>query len=195
VRKAALGASRVWGAASGAGWAAGDARHEVGGGRCLATRRLGPRSRQTCPAGGRAARALRPVPPSHPPRRARPPRSFDARLEEAAFAVELLESEGGGPAAASEGAPLLREALAGLAALGAALERWELSRLLSGPHDARGAVVTVQAGAGGVDAMDWAEMLERMCAGRRGLGGGVSWGLVRAQSLAACGLLAQRPGN
>jgi peptide chain release factor 2 len=57
---------------------------------------------------------------------------------------------------------LLQEALAGLGQLESALERWELRRLLSGPHDARGAVLTVQAGAGGVDAMDWAEMLERM---------------------------------
>lgn len=57
---------------------------------------------------------------------------------------------------------MLREALAGLSALDLKLERWELRRLLAGPHDARGAVLTVQAGAGGVDAMDWAEMLERM---------------------------------
>ncbi|KAI8464346.1 MAG: peptide chain release factor 2-like protein [Monoraphidium minutum] len=86
---------------------------------------------------------------------------FDAALEEAAFAIELIESEGGADGT-PDAAPLLRQALAGLAALGARLERWELARLLSGPHDGRGAVVTVQAGAGGVDAMDWAEMLERM---------------------------------
>lgn len=87
-------------------------------------------------------------------------RSFDAAIEEAAFAVELIEAEGGPDAPGA--APLLSEAAAGLAALEAALERWELTRLLSGPHDARGAVVAIQAGAGGADAMDWAEMLERM---------------------------------
>jgi peptide chain release factor 2 len=86
---------------------------------------------------------------------------FEGRLEEAAFAVELIESEGDAEAS-GEAASLLREALAGLSALDAALERWELRRLLAGPHDHRGAVLTVQAGAGGVDAMDWAEMLERM---------------------------------
>ncbi|HBE90869.1 MAG: peptide chain release factor 2 [Candidatus Andersenbacteria bacterium RIFCSPLOWO2_12_FULL_45_8] len=31
-----------------------------------------------------------------------------------------------------------------------------------GPHDKAGAIITIQAGAGGTDAMDWAEMLERM---------------------------------
>lgn len=91
-------------------------------------------------------------------------RSFQSRIEEAAFAVELLESEGAADSGglSGEAAALLQEALGGLSALEAALERWELTRLLSGPHDARGAVVTIQAGAGGVDAMDWAEMLERM---------------------------------
>jgi len=40
----------------------------------------------------------------------------------------------------------------------------ELRTLLSGPFDAGGAVLTVQAGAGGTDASDWAEMLLRMYA-------------------------------
>ena len=38
----------------------------------------------------------------------------------------------------------------------------EFQRMLSGPDDARNAIVTINAGAGGVDAMDWAEMLLRM---------------------------------
>lgn len=33
---------------------------------------------------------------------------------------------------------------------------------LSGPHDAQPAIITIQAGAGGTDAQDWAAMLERM---------------------------------
>jgi peptide chain release factor 2 len=42
------------------------------------------------------------------------------------------------------------------------LAKWETSRLLGGPHDSKGAVLTITAGAGGLDAMDWAGMLERM---------------------------------
>jgi peptide chain release factor 2 len=39
---------------------------------------------------------------------------------------------------------------------------FELTRLLSGPHDAHHAIVEINAGAGGVDSQDWAEMLLRM---------------------------------
>jgi peptide chain release factor 2 len=42
------------------------------------------------------------------------------------------------------------------------LDRWELQQLLSGPFDAKGAILTINAGAGGTDAQDWAEMLLRM---------------------------------
>lgn len=38
----------------------------------------------------------------------------------------------------------------------------EVQTLLNGPHDAKSAVVTIRAGAGGVDAADFAEMLLRM---------------------------------
>jgi len=38
----------------------------------------------------------------------------------------------------------------------------EFSLLFSGPYDAKNAIVSVHAGAGGTDAQDWAEMLERM---------------------------------
>ena len=38
----------------------------------------------------------------------------------------------------------------------------ELKALLSGPHDASGAILTINARDGGVDANDWAEMLLRM---------------------------------
>jgi len=40
----------------------------------------------------------------------------------------------------------------------------EFQRMLSGPHDASGAIVEVKSGAGGVEAMDWAAMLYRMYA-------------------------------
>jgi peptide chain release factor 2 len=44
----------------------------------------------------------------------------------------------------------------------AALEKAEFQVMLGGEHDQRNAFVTIQAGAGGVDAADWAEMLMRM---------------------------------
>lgn len=42
------------------------------------------------------------------------------------------------------------------------LDRWELQQLLAGEYDPEGAVLTINAGAGGTDAQDWAEMLLRM---------------------------------
>lgn len=42
------------------------------------------------------------------------------------------------------------------------LEQWELQKMLSGDFDASDAILTVNAGAGGTDAQDWAQMLLRM---------------------------------
>ena len=42
------------------------------------------------------------------------------------------------------------------------LEARELSALLSGPYDHGNALLSINAGAGGTDSQDWAEMLERM---------------------------------
>jgi peptide chain release factor 2 len=42
------------------------------------------------------------------------------------------------------------------------IEETETEMILSGPNDARHAIVTINAGAGGTDAQDWAEMLLRM---------------------------------
>ncbi len=57
---------------------------------------------------------------------------------------------------------LLTEAQNGLNQLEAELDLWELERLLSGPYDKDGAVLSINAGAGGTDAQDWAQMLLRM---------------------------------
>jgi peptide chain release factor 2 len=50
----------------------------------------------------------------------------------------------------------------GCAALNKQLEKYELSRLLSGEYDDSDAILTVNAGAGGTDAQDWAEMVLNM---------------------------------
>lgn len=42
------------------------------------------------------------------------------------------------------------------------LQKTEHELRFNGPHDRAAAIITVQAGAGGTDAQDWAEMLERM---------------------------------
>ncbi len=57
---------------------------------------------------------------------------------------------------------LLAESNASLQSLRADLDRWELERLLNGPYDKEGAVISINAGAGGTDAQDWALMLMRM---------------------------------
>lgn len=57
---------------------------------------------------------------------------------------------------------LLAEADEALFQLGPKMEKVELQSLLSGKHDFRNCFLTIQAGAGGKEANDWAEMLHRM---------------------------------
>ncbi|CAA2999005.1 peptide chain release factor 1, chloroplastic [Olea europaea subsp. europaea] len=57
---------------------------------------------------------------------------------------------------------LLEEAAGIVKQLNKALDRFELTQLLSGPYDKEGAVIAITAGAGGTDAQDWADMLLRM---------------------------------
>ena len=55
-----------------------------------------------------------------------------------------------------------REAETAVRQVARALEDIEFKRMLSGELDASGAIVQISAGAGGVDASDWAQMLMRM---------------------------------
>ncbi len=57
---------------------------------------------------------------------------------------------------------LFAEVGAELAKLGSKLETLEFRRMFSGRMDANGAFVEIQAGSGGTEAQDWAEMLLRM---------------------------------
>ncbi len=54
-----------------------------------------------------------------------------------------------------------REVLAVLDAMTVAVDKVEVSTLLSGEYDSGDAIVSIQAGEGGVDAMDFAQMLQR----------------------------------
>jgi peptide chain release factor 2 len=76
------------------------------------------------------------------------------RLEDTKAIAELLELE--------TDQSLFEEAFNNLTQLRHELDRWELQQLLSGIYDEKGAILTINAGAGGTDAQDWAEMLLRM---------------------------------
>jgi peptide chain release factor 2 len=68
-------------------------------------------------------------------------------------------------------AELLSEVSDDLAKLALRLDQKQLALLFSNPYSARPALVSLSAGAGGVDAQDWAEMLQQMYtrwAGRHG---------------------------
>jgi len=79
---------------------------------------------------------------------------WQASVADAEATLELYDLE--------PDAELLAESNAALKILRADLDRWELQRLLSGPYDKGGAVISINAGAGGTDAQDWALMLMRM---------------------------------
>eukprot|EP00798_Chlamydomonas_sp_ICE-L_P026196 gene26196-11926_t len=85
--------------------------------------------------------------------------SFQLMLEEAMFAFELLEVD---TSDQEEAAAISADALSTLNNIDEALGQWELRRLLSGQYDSKGIRMLITAGAGGMDAMDWASMLERM---------------------------------
>ena len=63
-------------------------------------------------------------------------------------------------AAEDEGS--LAELKTTIATLTKDVEESETQTLLGGENDARNAIVSINAGAGGTDAQDWAQMLERM---------------------------------
>ena len=76
------------------------------------------------------------------------------RIDDLEVLVELAEME--------DDEDSLEEAEKELQSIGKALSDLEIITLLNGEFDARGAVVTIRSGAGGVDAADFAQMLLRM---------------------------------
>jgi peptide chain release factor 2 len=76
------------------------------------------------------------------------------RLDDLGVLAELTEEEG---SAEDE-----REIESELAEVQRAFEDFELSTMLSGEHDSASAILEINAGAGGTEACDWAEMLLRM---------------------------------
>ena len=75
-------------------------------------------------------------------------------LEEATLLLDL------GDEAKDE--PTVLEADAALKKIEVAVHSLEFARMLSGPYDKQGALLSINAGAGGTESQDWAEMLQRM---------------------------------
>ncbi len=71
-------------------------------------------------------------------------------LEDSSLALELSDMD------------LISESIENLKNLEKFLEKFDLEKMLSDEYDPNDAILTVNAGAGGVDAMDWASMLLRM---------------------------------
>ncbi|SMH46955.1 bacterial peptide chain release factor 2 (bRF-2) [Rathayibacter oskolensis] len=80
--------------------------------------------------------------------------SIERRLDDLEVLVEMANE--------AEDAESEQEAIAELTALQKTMGELEVQTLLDGEYDDRPAVVTIRAGAGGVDASDFAEMLMRM---------------------------------
>lgn len=62
----------------------------------------------------------------------------------------------------AEDGTLDAELAAGVGRLRQSLDEFELKLMLSGPHDAKAAVLSIHPGAGGTESQDWAQMLMRM---------------------------------
>jgi peptide chain release factor 2 len=80
--------------------------------------------------------------------------ALERRLEDLDALLELAEESPG----AIDPGELQREARA----VAEGLDRLETAALLSGPHDAANAILSIHAGAGGTESQDWAAMLLRM---------------------------------
>jgi peptide chain release factor 2 len=82
---------------------------------------------------------------------------YDAQmkgLDDADILIDLAD-EAKDEATATEAAQTLDQAEAVIA-------KMEFARMLSGPYDRQGALLSINAGAGGTESQDWAEMLMRM---------------------------------
>jgi peptide chain release factor 2 len=76
------------------------------------------------------------------------------RLDDAVAIDELLEE--------ADDPDLAKELSTSVESLVRDVDKLELVALLSGPYDSHDAIATLQAGAGGTESMDWADMLLRM---------------------------------
>ena len=71
-------------------------------------------------------------------------------VDDAEVALEIQDSD------------LIKESFSALEKVGQELDKFEIRLMLSGEYDEADAILTINAGAGGTDAQDWASMLLRM---------------------------------
>jgi len=81
-------------------------------------------------------------------------RAIESELADTVELIELAEAEGD--------TAMVDEGVAALAALAERSERDKVAALLAGEADANDTYIEVNAGAGGTESQDWAEMLQRM---------------------------------
>ena len=81
-------------------------------------------------------------------------RRMEAEIADTSELIAMAEADGD--------AAMVADGIAALGAVAAEAKRREIESLLSGEADARDAYMEINAGAGGTEAQDWAEMLMRM---------------------------------
>ncbi len=90
-------------------------------------------------------------------RRLEPLAAAEQRVEDLKVLVELGEAE-----EEADQPPVLEEANAEAEAIATALDDLELQLWLNGAHDKANCILSINAGAGGTESCDWADMLLRM---------------------------------
>ncbi|MEO7414933.1 MAG: peptide chain release factor 2 [Opitutaceae bacterium] len=83
--------------------------------------------------------------------------AFQKKVDDLAVMLELVEL-----ASAGERETFEQEVETSTAAMGAELEELEIASFLTGQFDANNAILSIQSGAGGTEANDWADILFRM---------------------------------
>ena len=83
--------------------------------------------------------------------------AFQKKVEDASVMVELVES-----ASAAEREGYEKELDSSVGAMVEELDRLEIASFLTGQFDRNNAILSIQAGAGGTESCDWADMLFRM---------------------------------
>uniref|UniRef100_A0A7S0ITF2 Prokaryotic-type class I peptide chain release factors domain-containing protein n=1 Tax=Calcidiscus leptoporus TaxID=127549 RepID=A0A7S0ITF2_9EUKA len=88
--------------------------------------------------------------------------SWQAAVDDAGAALALSREVADEGAGGADTQGLLSEASTAISDLARELNEWEMRTLMDGEYDSCGATISITAGAGGVDAQDWAAMLLRM---------------------------------